>query len=162
MYGRPRSGPATDTAHASREQSILQAGPQRCRCEVGVKGDGDSVVIFQEIAGTKIKAGNRFTRAADRPCLPAPQKNTGTNREPAKLIFDQAASINRPTKRLRLPPSRALAACAPMRPTGRLLTRHHRARAPTSWPGDAASAGSVSDGLAARTSTAPDCWRDAG
>jgi len=58
---------------------------------VGVKADADSVVIFQEIAGTKLKPGTRIHNALLIDFLPS-QKNTvnlQTDGAIQTLIFDQ-------------------------------------------------------------------------
>jgi hypothetical protein len=58
---------------------------------IGVKADADSVVIFQEIAGTKLKAGTRIHNALLIDFLPS-QKNTvnlQTDGAIQTLIFDQ-------------------------------------------------------------------------
>lgn len=58
---------------------------------VGVKADADSVVIFQEIAGTRLKPGTRIHNALLIDFLPS-QKNTvnlQTDGTVQTLIFDQ-------------------------------------------------------------------------
>ncbi|HWW71339.1 MAG TPA: DUF6702 family protein [Duganella sp.] len=76
------------------EKQFRLAGPDDQRLPlqwVGVKADADSVVIFQEVAGTKLKAGTRIHNALLIDFLPS-QKNTvnlQTDGTVQTLIFDQ-------------------------------------------------------------------------
>ena len=99
LYGR-----AFDLGQADSEQPLRRyvekqfylTGEDKQRLPlqwVGVKADADSVVIFQEIAGARVKAGTRIHNALLIDFLPY-QKNTvnlQTDGTVQTLIFDQGS-----------------------------------------------------------------------
>jgi hypothetical protein len=97
LYGRSFDLGQADSEQPLRryvEKQFHLAGPDNQRLPlqwVGVKADADSVVIFQEIAGTKLKAGTRIHNALLIDFLPS-QKNTvnlQTDGAIQTLIFDR-------------------------------------------------------------------------
>ena len=97
LYGRSFDLGQADSEQPLRryvEKQFHLAGPDNQRLPlqwVGAKADADSVVIFQEIAGTKLKAGTRIHNALLIDFLPS-QKNTvnlQTDGAIQTLIFDQ-------------------------------------------------------------------------
>ena len=97
LYGRSFDLGQADSEQPLRryvEKQFQLAGPDNKRLQlqwVGVKADADSVVIFQEIAGTKLKPGTRIHNALLIDFLPS-QKNTvnlQTDGAIQTLIFDQ-------------------------------------------------------------------------
>ena len=97
LYGRSFDLGQADSEQPLRryvEKQFTIAGPDNKRLPlqwVGVKADADSVVIFQEIAGTKLKAGTRIHNALLIDFLPS-QKNTvnlQTDGAIQTLIFDR-------------------------------------------------------------------------
>jgi len=99
LYGRSFDLGQADSEQPLRryvEKQFHLAGADNKRLPlqwVGVKADADSVVIFQEIAGTKLKAGTRIHNALLIDFLPS-QKNTvnlQTDGAIQTLIFDQGS-----------------------------------------------------------------------
>ena len=97
LYGRSFDLGQADSEQPLRryvEKQFHLAGPDNKRLPlqwVGVKADADSVVIFQEIAGTKLMPGTRIHNALLIDFLPS-QKNTvnlQTDGAIQTLIFDQ-------------------------------------------------------------------------
>lgn len=105
LYGRNFDLGQADSEQPLRryvEKQFRLAGPDDKRLPlqwVGVKADADSVVIFQEIAGTKLKPGTRIHNALLIDFLPS-QKNTvnlQTDGTVQTLVFDQD-SIDQTTR----------------------------------------------------------------
>ena len=105
LYGRGFDLGQADSEQPLRryvEKQFAIAGPDNKRLPlqwVGVKADADSLVIFQEIAGTKLKPGTRIHNALLIDFLPS-QKNTvnlQTDGVIQTLIFDQD-SIDQATR----------------------------------------------------------------
>jgi hypothetical protein len=99
LYGRGFDlGQADSEAPLRRyvEKQFHLAGPDARRLPlqwVGVKADADSIVIYQEIPGTKLKPGTRIHNALLIDFLPS-QKNTvnlQTDGTIQTLIFDQGS-----------------------------------------------------------------------
>jgi hypothetical protein len=97
LYGRSFDLGQADSEQPLRryvEKQFHLAGADNKRLPlqwVGVKADANSVVIFQEIAGTKLKPGTRIHNALLIDFLPS-QKNTvnlQTDGAIQTLIFDQ-------------------------------------------------------------------------
>ena len=99
LYGRSFDLGQADSEPPLRryvEKQFYLAGPDKQRLPlqwIGVKADADSVVIFQEIAGTRLQPGTRIHNALLIDFLPS-QKNTvnlQTDGTVQTLVFDQGS-----------------------------------------------------------------------
>ncbi len=97
LYGRSFDLGQADSEQPLRryvEKQFHLAGPDNKRLPlqwVGVKADADSVVIFQEIAGTRLKPGTRIHNPLLIDFLPAKEHSEPANRGAIQtLIFDHS------------------------------------------------------------------------